>query len=344
MGDVLRPEVAERGGYEPDDRPAELVMDANESPYDLPREVKRKTYRRLEGTAYHRYPDPGSRPLVDRAADYFGVPPDRIVAGNGSDELITYLLTACVNPGERVVVPEPTFSMYGILARQLHAEVVSVPLGSEWSLTEEILSAARDGKVVFLGYPNNPTGNCFDEVLIERLLAESDALVVVDEAYFEFSGRTWMDRVTSHEHLVVLRTMSKAFGLAGIRVGFLVSSETVVKGVRTVKLPYNLNRLSRVTAEEALEARDGILERVAIIKEERRRLTAFLREQGLSPFSSEANFVLFEPPDPQALHEHLLQSGIRVRSFSEPELVDYLRVTVGTPEENERFRDAVERF
>lgn len=336
--------MAERGGYEPDDRPADLVMDANESPYDLPGEIKRRTYRRLETTAYHRYPDPGSRPLVDRAADYFEVPSDRIVAGNGSDELITYLLTACVNPGDRVVAPEPTFSMYGILARQLHADVVSVPLGADWSLTEEILSSVRTAKIVFLGYPNNPTGNCFADGMIERLLEETDALVVVDEAYFEFSGRTWMDRVTTHEHLVVLRTMSKAFGLAGVRVGFLVGPEPVVEGVRTVKLPYNLNRLSRVTAEEALEARETILERVAIIQRERDRLAEFLRGQGLSPFPSEANFVLFEPSEPQALHEHLLESGIRIRSFSEPGLADYLRVTVGTPDDNDRFRTAVESF
>ncbi len=336
--------MAERAGYEPDERPADLVMDANESPYDLPPEVKRNTYRKLEGTRYHRYPDPESRSRRGRAAEYFEVPADRVVAGNGSDELITYLLTACVSPGERVVVPEPTFSMYGILGRQLHAEIQTVPLESDWSLPEAILPAARGGKIVFLGYPNNPTGNCFGASMIERLLEETDALVVMDEAYFEFSGKTWMDRVGEEERLVVLRTMSKAFGLAGVRVGFLVGSERVVGGVRTVKLPYNLNRLSRVTAEETLGVREKLLDRVDIIKEERERLVPFLRDQGLSPFPSEANFVLFEPLDPDGLHAHLLESGIRIRAFSESELSDYLRVTVGTPEENERFRSAVERF
>lgn len=342
MTDFLRPEVAEQAGYEPDHTTAEVILDANESPYDLPEAIKEASHRRLRQQAYNRYPDPDAEALVDEAAAYFGVDSSRIVAGNGSDELITYLLTACLRSGDRVVVPRPTFSMYGLLARQLRAEVTSVPLEEDWSLNETIVDAARDSRVVFLGMPNNPTGNCFSADVIERVLETTSTVVVVDEAYHEFSHVTWMDRLDEYPQLVVLRTLSKAFGLAGIRVGFLVGSAELVGGVRTVKLPYNLNRLSQVTAQEALKARDRILERVDIIRRERQRLETFLSDRGLRPSPSDANFVLFQPPDPEALHRHLLESGIRIRAFSEPELSPYLRVTVGTPEQNERFMSAVD--
>lgn len=335
--DLLRGEVAEASGYDPDHTPADVVMDANESPYDLPPTVKDAVVKRLRSVDFNRYPDSASRGVREKYAKYAGVKPGDIVAGNGSDELIVNLLTACVEPGDTVLVPAPTFSMYGLLARNQRAALKSVPLDDQWNITDAFVEAAGDAKMVFLGYPNNPTGNCFSSRRIDQVRRRCEGLVVIDEAYFEFAGRSFVDRLAEDEPLVVLRTLSKGFSLAGIRTGFLIAPPAIVDGINTVRLPYNLNRLSQVTAEVVLDHREPILKRNQRLLQQRDRVRQRLRELDLKPYPTDSNFILFRPDDPPRLHEKLLNKGIRVRKFSDPRLESCLRLSVGTPEENDRL-------
>lgn len=339
--DFLRPSVAEDAGYSAQHDPAEVVLDANESPYDLPEAIKEAIFDRLAETSYNRYPDSEAAELRELMADYLGVDSARLVAGNGSDELIGYLLAACVEPKDTIVIPTPTFSMYSILGSQYHGQVRRVPLSEDWNLTRDFLDVASGAKITFVGHPNNPTGNCFSRETIVELLETGSGLVVVDEAYAEFSRDSLIDLGTEYPSLVVLRTMSKAFGLAAARVGFLYANTEIIRGINTVRLPYNLNTLSQVTAEETLRNRERVLGTVDKILRERENLVDFLDEQGLNPSPSDSNFILFKPDDPERLYDVLLEKGIRIRSFSGERIEDYLRVTVGTPEQNARFREAV---
>ncbi len=341
---MLRPEIAARSGYDAQHPAARIILDANESPYDLTPDIKDRVFSRLKQIPFNRYPEANSRALRGLAAEHLGVDEDYIVTGNGSDELINYLISACIDPGDRVVFPEPSFSMYRILAETHHAEVITEPLGENWELTDDLIKASRKASLVFLGYPNNPTGNCFDREKINELRSETDGLVIIDEAYSEFSGHSFVDEVSAGEPLVVLRTLSKAFGLAGIRTGFLIAPPQIVEGISTVKLPYNLNRLSQVTAEEALKNKETILKNVDIIIEQRNKLFDFLEEQGLKPYPTEANFVLFRPSCADGFYHQLLESGIRVRSFSAPRLENCLRVNVGTPAENQTLIEAIKEI
>jgi histidinol-phosphate aminotransferase len=234
--------------------------------------------------------------------------------------------------------------MYRILSNQYHAQVESVPLNDDWSLPENIISRSQDAKLVFLGSPNNPTGNRYDPDLVHRLINESPALVVIDEAYAEFSDQSILNDLDDLDSVVVLRTLSKAFGLAGARVGFLIGRERLVKGIDTVRLPYNLNSLSQALGEIVLSNRDRYEETWRTIVRERGRLHGFLEEHNFNPESSEANFVLFSAETPEELYDHLLDDGIRIRKFSDERLSQYLRVTVGTPDENDRFCASLESY
>lgn len=342
--DLLRDSVAEKGGYSAQHDPAEIVLDANESPYNLPEPLRETVRNEIEDVDFNRYPDSGSTALRELMAGYLGVDADRLVAGNGSDELIGYLLLSCVNPGDRVLAPEPSFSMYRILGNQYHADVTTVSLGSEWGLTDEYIDAARDAKITFVGSPNNPTGNCVEPERLRALREAAGGLVVLDEAYAEFADSSFLGEVSDDANLVVLRTLSKAFGLASARVGFLHGPRAIVEGINTVRLPYNLNTLSQRTGEVILRNRESLQEYWNEITSERVRLYDFLEDEGYNPCPTEANFVLFEPEDPADLYEHLLEDGIRIRQFSGDAVGRYLRVTVGRPAENDAVMESLKTY
>jgi histidinol-phosphate aminotransferase len=341
---ILRESVAEESGYSPQHDPADIVLDANESPYGLPESLREDVHDRIDDIQFNRYPDSRSARLRERMAEYLQVDEERLVAGNGSDELIGYLLLACVEENDTVLVPEPSFSMYRILSEQYHARVDSVPLGDDWRLTDEFLDRAENANITFIGSPNNPTGTCPDPDRVQSLLERTEGLVVVDEAYAEFSDRSFLDSVDDQSRLVVLRTLSKAFGLASARVGFLHGPEAIVDGINTVRLPYNINAFSQGIGEVLLENRDRFQDRWEQIKEERSRLRTFLEDQGFDPCPSSANFVLFRPSAPDDLYGHLLEDGIRIRQFSGGRISDYLRVTVGTPEQNRAVMDSLKKY
>jgi len=352
----VKPAVREIRAYTLAAREAPVKVNQNENPHDLPDAVKRRVLECALSRPWSRYPDFDPRALTDALARYAGWKPDGVLAGNGSNELIEALLMVTVAPGTRVVIPEPTFTLYAHLTRILGGEVVRVRLAPGRHSTpapDEVeppallydagaLAAARrdsGAAVTIVCSPNNPTGASLAPADVERLCREGDGLVVVDEAYHEFAGETVVPLLERHPNLVVLRTFSKAMALAGLRVGYLLASPDLVREVNKARLPYNLNFFSDLAARAALEEK-GVLERtVDELVAERDRLIARLSDlPGVRAWPSRANFFLLEllAAQPRAVFESLYRRGVLVRDVtSYPTLGRCLRISVGTPAENE---------
>ena len=329
--------------YMPAQEEGFIRLNANENPFPLPTEVKAEIAREIMACEVARYSDSSATLLRSKLAAYTGYPPEAIVAGNGSSELIQLLMHAFLGSGQRIVGGDPTFTMYMVIARVAGVQSVEVPLLSDFSVdTEAMIATAQreEARMIFLCTPNNPTGNPMPRVDVLRVIAETDCLVVVDEAYGEFASDSFLPLVQEHPRVVVLRTLSKAFGLAGIRVGYAVAGEVVARELNKVRLPYNLNSLSQLAACVVLDYQELIKERVELIKAERQRLEKALFDcPGVTPFPTEANFILFQTArNAQEVDAVLKSDKILVRDFSaHPLLPDCLRVTVGSREENDAF-------
>jgi histidinol-phosphate aminotransferase len=342
--DSVKPVVRALTAYTLAARRAGVKLNQNENPYDIPEPVKRRVLEVGLGRAWSRYPDFDPKELLERLAAFSGWHADGILAGNGSNELIQALLLVCVGPGTRVVIPEPTFTLYGLLTRILGGETIDVPLGAELEYDVSALQRARReqrAKVTIVCSPNNPTGSALAITDVERLCGEGDGLVVVDEAYHEFSGQTVVPLLARNANLVVLRTFSKAMGLAGLRVGYLLAAPELVREVNKARLPYNLNFFSQLAALAALDAWPQLEARVAALVTAREDLIQRLaRLPDVRPYPSRANFVLFAlaRAEPKAVFESMYARGILVRDVtSHPRLSRCLRVSIGAPEENEAF-------
>lgn len=355
---IIRSEVAALRAYHVEvpggDRPW-VKLDANESPFALGNAVREELTaelaRGLADVELHRYPDPEARELRRLLARDLGVAPEQVLAANGSDEAIQMLLMAVAGPGVAVAAPVPTFVMYELGARVLGLRFLGVPLSDQFDLdTErfsEILKAERP-RLVFLAWPNNPTGRLYEAAAVEEIVRLCDgngceALVVVDEAYTHYSGQTFLPKLGHYPNLVILRTLSK-IGLAGIRLGILVASAAVVEEVNKVRLPYNVNSLSQAAARVVLGHPEVVKGHASAIVRERDRLLSRLRKiPGVTVYPSQANFVLIRTARPgDGVFRGLLERGILVRNFSgAPHLNDCLRVTIGTPEEDEAFLSAL---
>lgn len=351
-GALFRRDLADLVPYEAQDSDSYIAkLDANESPFDLPAAVREEICRELSARSFNRYPDPLARELVADLSRHTGVPAEGILAGNGSDELILTLLLA-FGTGGRVVITPPTFPMYEVHARIAGAKPLAVPRQREsFALdTDGVIAAAghKDARLVFICSPNNPTGNTTSLAELEAILKNCRALVVVDEAYQEFGGQTALPLLARYPHLVVLRTFSKAFGLAGLRVGYLLGCPEVVNWLKRVKQPYNLNAFSQLAARAALKHLDEYRQLIAAIRKEREELYRELcLLPGVRAHPSEANFILFRTPLPaEEVHRHLLANGILIRRLGGPGLEGYLRVTVGKRDENrlflEKLREALQ--
>jgi len=344
----IKPAVRSITAYALAARSAPVKVNQNENPYDVPEDLKRRVMERALARAWSRYPEFHPRELVERLADFSGWRADGILAGNGSNELIEALLVVTVAPGTRVLVPEPTFTLYGLLTRVLGGDLVRASLGPELEYEAEELRRLRRelaASVTIVCSPNNPTGTLLSLDQVDRLCAEGDGLVVVDEAYHEFSGGTVVPLLGRHPNLIVLRTFSKAMALAGLRVGYLLASPEMVREVNKARLPYNLNFFSQEAALAALEDWRVLRANVDRIVEARDQLLHRLyRVPGVRPYPSRANFILFElqDADPRTVFEALLARGVLVRDVtSYPRLSRCLRVSVGSEEENESFLSAL---
>ncbi|MCH8156815.1 MAG: histidinol-phosphate transaminase [Nitrospinae bacterium] len=317
-----------------------VKLHANENPFPPPEELLNGFNESLKKFQLNRYPDPDSRALKESIANRLNVKVENLVVGNGSDELILLLLQIFCNGETAVTFPDPTFAMYGIIAQGLGVKACSFPLDDRWDFdAESFLKTAKDNgsRIVFLSYPNNPTGNCFSEDQVRQVIERFDGIVVVDEAYYDFSRKSFIGEIGKHNNLVILRSLSK-IGLAGLRVGFGVADPVIVDQLNKVRLPYNSNTVSQTLAEYLLRHFDPVQKQIDTILEERDRMILQLVQfDALTVFPSDSNFILFRTRQPD-LFQQLMDNGILVRNLSShPRLTDCLRVTVGTREENDRF-------
>ncbi len=328
-----------------------IKINQNENPWDVPGEIKQETLRRVAQKAWSRYPDFDGQELRRRLAEFVDWRPDGILIGNGSNELIQALMMVTVRRGTRVLINEPTFALYRQIATTLEGEVTSVPLTEELRYDAKgVIRAAQENapSVTIICSPNNPTGCVFERDALLALLEATAGLVVIDEAYIEFADASVVPLLQRYQNLVVLRTFSKAMALAGLRVGYLLTSAELAREINKAILPYNLNVFSRTAAEVALEFFDGSLKSLILkICDERERLFVALNSiDGLRPFRSHANFILVKTAlPPRSIYNELAERDILVRDVSSyPMLADCFRVSVGKPEENDQLIAALKEI
>ncbi len=347
---LLRPELADIKSYLPTPGSFRIRLDANEAPPLFPPSVKARLAEELGRVALERYPDATASTLRAAIAARLGVAPEEILLGVGSDELITMLLTVVTRPGRSteppaVLTTTPTFVMYRLSARLRGQRVIEVPLDDDWDLSEKFMLRGlemSEPQLIFVASPNNPTGTLVNRERMERIVAAApSSLIVLDEAYVDYADRHWLDLFRSHENVVVLRTLSK-IGFAALRVGFLVGRRELVAELDKVRLPYNINGISQALATVVVaELWDEVLSVTAQVKAERARLESALSALPLLTITpSQANFVWVKTERPaEAVFRALGERGILVRSFhaSGGRLAQQLRITVGTPQENDEL-------
>ena len=345
----IRPEIRAIHAYHVPDSTGMIKLDAMENPYTWPAPMRAAWQQLLSETDVNRYPDPAARELSERLKDALAVPDGmEVVLGNGSDEIIQMLAMAVASPGRAIMAPEPGFVMYKMIATFVGMQYIGVPLNRDFSLDMPAMLAsikAEQPALIFLAYPNNPTGNMFAESEIKAILDAAEGLVVVDEAYHAFAEHSFMGELANYSNLVVMRTLSK-LGLTGLRLGLLAGPTAWLAEIDKVRLPYNINVLTQVSADFALQNSAMFAEQTAAIRAERSRLMADLEAlDGLEVFPSAANFILFRTPQGRAseIFDKLKQSGILIKNLSPNGglLSDCLRVTVGKPEENQAFIKAL---
>jgi histidinol-phosphate aminotransferase len=327
-----------------------IKLDAMENPYALPPALQRALGERLGRVAINRYPSQCVADVAAALARHIDLPAGcKLIVGNGSDELIDILSVACDVPGATVLAPLPGFVMYEMSARLRGLRFVGVPLTSSFELDAPAMLAAIEAHrpaLTYIAYPNNPSANLFDDGVIDRIVAavgEQAGLVVFDEAYQPFSSRTWLRRMAQHPHVLVLRTLSK-FGLAGVRLGYLCGHAELMAEIDKVRPPYNVSALNAEAALFALEHADEYARQALLLKSERARLLAALAHMpGVQPFPSEANMVLVRVPDSRRAFDGMKARGVLVKHIAglHPLLANCLRLTVGTPEENDAMIQAL---
>ncbi|MBW2637025.1 MAG: histidinol-phosphate transaminase [Deltaproteobacteria bacterium] len=344
---IVKGEVLGQEAYQIDERVCRVKLDANENPYSLPEDLSFRLFEYLRTFPLNRYPAPGSPELRLKFAEKFGIGEDMIIIGNGLDEMIQILLTA-LPPSGSVLIPTPTFAMYKISAINTGHDVIEIPLDENFDLrSEEIHRSLKEQSpsVVFLSYPNNPTGNCFDRERIEAIIGQSDGIVVVDEAYFHFSGITFLPFLKRFDNLVILRTLSKV-GLAALRVGILMGQPSLIHELNKVRLPYNLNTLSQAATHFFIEHEDAFLAQTERIVAGRDRVLHELESiERITPYPTDSNFILFSClGDKDGVYERLIAEDVLIKNFgSSGILKDCMRVTLGTDDENSQFLGALRK-
>lgn len=345
----IRPEIQALEAYNVQESSGLIKLDAMENPYPWPDEMREQWLEQLRDVPLNRYPDAEGRELKQWIRKKFGVPDqERILLGNGSDELIQIIQLCLSGRDGMVLSPAPSFVMYEMTARFVGLNFISKSLRPDFSLDVDAMCDAirkHDPSIVFLAYPNNPTGNLFDREAMDEIICSSKGLVVVDEAYHIFSGASYYDQIERYDNLVVLRTLSK-LGLAGLRLGFLVGPDSWIRQFEKVRMPYNVGALTQRTAVFALQRFEVFAQQAQRIIAERGRVYAALREvHGITPFTSQTNFILFRSEQLPAadLFQQLVAHGILIKNFHQPGTVldQCLRVTIGTREENDTFLTAL---
>jgi histidinol-phosphate aminotransferase len=345
--DIIRDEIRAMAGYHVPDATGMVKLDAMENPYLLPAVMRSEIGRLVETASFNRYPDPGATQLKARLREVMAVPPGMdLIVGNGSDELIQAVMLAAARPGAVVMGLEPSFVMFRLIAAVCGLRFVGVPLKADYTVhVDAVLDAIAEHRpgLIIIAFPNNPTGNLFDRAAIERIIRQTPGVVMLDEAYHAFAGQTFMPDLARFRNLLVMRTLSK-LGLAGLRLGMLAGARSWLQHLDKVRLPYNVNVLTQLIADKVLQHHGLLAEQAAAIRAERDRLYRNLEAiPGVDPYPSEANFILFRVPAADAVFEGLKSRRVLIKILhgSHPALAQCLRVTVGTPEENGAFLDAL---
>lgn len=346
--DSIKPAVRALRAYTLSPHRASVKINQNENPWDAPPRIKEEVLRRFRERKWSRYPDFVPSSLHECLAQFAGWKKDGVIAGNGSNELIQALLMVTVSSGKKVLISEPTFTLYRQVATVLDGEVHSVPLTSDLRYDGGGLLkfiAEKQPDVTIICSPNNPTGCMIEDAQLRALLETSRGLVVIDEAYHEFAAHSVVPLLRDHENLIVLRTFSKAMAFAALRVGYLLASPALASEIRKAVLPYNLNAFSQIAAEVAIENYETELRPLVkqIISERDRLFTAVSGISGFAPVASSGNFMVVKSAtEPARIYDGLLARDILVRDVSKyPMLSDYFRFNVGTPEENNKLLEAM---
>jgi len=331
-------------GYVPGAQPRGPVfakLNANENPYPpSPRVLE--ALRKAASDDLRLYPDALATDLRERIAGYHGLRPEQVLVGNGSDDLLTMIMRSFVGPGEVVAAPRPTYPLYEVLVAIQDGRMRWVDFPPDFSLPPGL--ADQDARVVFVANPNSPSGTWLRPEAVAELAARVRGVLVVDEAYVDFAEGHCLGLLGQFENVIILRSFSKSFSLAGVRLGYGLASEEIVRGLLKVKDSYNVNRFAIAAGLAALDDVEYMRSNARRIRRERERISAALREMGLRVLPSQANFVAAVCTDPPArqIAEALERVGILIRTFSDPCLSDWVRITVGTPEQNDCLLETLE--
>ncbi|MES2634715.1 MAG: histidinol-phosphate transaminase [Pseudomonadota bacterium] len=345
---VFRQDVQSMHAYAVQDSKGLVKLDAMENPHRLSPDLQAALGKRLGALALNRYPGDLPNELRAALAKHAGMPEGfDIMLGNGSDELISLLALACDVPGATILAPEPGFVMYAMSAKLQGLNFVGVPLTADFELDADAMLAAiaqHKPAIIYIAYPNNPTANLWNDEAIERIVEAAPGIVVMDEAYQPFAARSYIDRVARHSHVLLMRTMSK-FGLAGVRIGYMIGPKALIAEVDKVRPPYNISVLNAETALFCLEHEAVFAAQAADIREQRARLMAALaRIPAVKSWPSDANMILVRVPDAARAFDGMKSHGILVKNVSKmhPSLANCMRLTVGTAEENAQMMKALE--
>lgn len=345
---LIRPEILALHAYHVPPAAGMVKLDAMENPHLLPQGLRDEIARLVADAAINRYPDAAAQQLKAAIARVSGLPAGmEVLLGNGSDEIIQLLAQAVARPDAVLLSVEPSFVMYKMIATFVGMRYVGVPLAQDFSLDLHATLDAIEKEqpaLVFLAYPNNPTGNRFDAADVRRIIEAAPGLVVVDEAYYAFARDSFIPHLARYDNLLVMRTFSK-LGMAGLRLGFLAGSAAWLSQLEKLRLPYNVGVLPQLVAAKLLEHHDVLLAQAESIRQERARMLAALNSVvGVRTYSSEANFILFRVAKATRVFEGLKQRGVLIKNLDggHPALTDCLRVTVGTKQENVQFLSALQ--
>ncbi|WP_153099272.1 histidinol-phosphate transaminase [Paraburkholderia hayleyella] len=346
--DIIRSDVLAMTSYPVPDATGLVKLDAMENPFALPEPLAMQLGQHLAGVALNRYPAPRPAALISKISQAMHVPAGcGVLLGNGSDEIISMLSIACAKPGAKILAPVPGFVMYQLSAQLAQLEFIGVPLKADFTLDLGAMLAAieqHQPAIVYLAYPNNPTGTLYADADIECIIAASrHGLVVLDEAYQPFARHSWLPRAAEFDNVVVMRTVSK-LGLAGIRLGYLVGRPAWLNEFDKVRPPYNVNVLTQAATHFLLDHLDVLEAQAAQLRDERTRLAhAVAQLPGMEVFPSAGNFLLVRVADAAATFEKLLAARILIKNVSKmhPLLTNCVRLTVGSPAENAQLLTAL---
>jgi len=345
---LIRAEILALSAYHVPDSSGYIKLDAMENPYSVPLALREEIAAIVASADINRYPDPNPHALKAKIRELLDLPEGmEVLLGNGSDELIQLLAMALNKPGATLLSVEPSFVMYKMIATFTAMRYVGVPLTADFGLDLAAMLSAIEREqpaLVFLAYPNNPTGNLFSAEAVQEIIAASPGLVVVDEAYYAFASESFIPQLARYPNLLVMRTFSK-LGMAGLRLGFLAGSAVWLEQLEKLRLPYNVGVLPQLVAEKLLDNHDVLLQQAAQIMSERSVLFEQLKAiAGVQVYPTEANFLLFRVSQATAVFEGMKRRGVLIKNLNggHPQLTDCLRVTVGTPEENQKFIAALQ--